>query len=74
MTRSLYYLITAIFLASIFSPFVQTSEEPEIIPIENIDLVDIRLQLVNQNPEIYTNWKNGKDPRFPGGENTKSSN
>ena len=51
MTRSLYYLITAIFLASIFSPFVQTSEEPEIIPIENIDLVDIRLQLVYQNPE-----------------------
>ena len=51
MTRSLYYLIPAIFLASIFSPLVQTSEEPEIIPIENIDLVDIRLQLVYQNPE-----------------------
>ena len=51
MTRSLYYLFTAIFLASILSPLVQTSEEPEIIPIENIDLVDIRLQLVYQNPE-----------------------
>ena len=28
-------------------------------------------QLVNQNPEIYTGWKNGEDPRFPRGENTK---
>ena len=51
MTRSLYYLISAIFLTTIFSPLVQTAEEPEIIPLENVHLVDIRLQLVYQNPE-----------------------
>ena len=51
MTRPLYYLISAIFLTTIFSPLVQTAEEPEIIPLENIDLVDIRLRLVYQNPE-----------------------
>ena len=51
MTRPLYYLISAIFLTTIFSPLVQTAEEPEIIPLENIHLVDIRLQLVYQNPE-----------------------
>ena len=51
MTRPLYYLISAIFLTTIFSPLVQTAEEPEIIPLENVHLVDIRLQLVYQNPE-----------------------
>ena len=51
MTRYPYYLIAAIFVATIFSPLVQTAEEPETIPHENIDLVDIRLQIVFQNPE-----------------------
>ena len=40
-----------IFVATIFSPLVQTAEEPETIPRENLDLVDMRLQLVFQNPE-----------------------
>ena len=40
-----------IFVATIFSPLVQTAEEPETIPSENLDLVDMRLQLVFQNPE-----------------------
>ena len=51
MTRYPYYLISVIFVATIFSPLVQTSEEPETIPSENIDLVDMRLQIVFQNPE-----------------------
>ena len=51
MTRLPYYLVSAIFLASIFSPLVQTSEESEIIPLENINLVDKRLQLVYNNPQ-----------------------
>ena len=51
MTHLPYYLISAIFLASIFSPLVQTSEESEIIPLENINLVDKRLQLVYNNPQ-----------------------
>ena len=40
-----------IFVATIFSPLVQTAEEPETIPSENLDLVDMRLQIVFQNPE-----------------------
>ena len=40
-----------IFVATIFSPLVQTAEEPETIPSENLDLVDMRLQIVYQNPE-----------------------
>ena len=51
MTHLPYYLVSAIFLASIFSPLVQTSEESEIIPLENINLVDKRLQLVYNNPQ-----------------------
>ena len=51
MTRLPYYLVSAIFLASIFSPLVQTSEESDIIPLENLDLVDKRLQLVYNNPQ-----------------------
>ena len=51
MTHLPYYIVSAIFLASIFSPLVQTSEESEIIPLENINLVDKRLQLVYNNPQ-----------------------
>ena len=51
MTQLPYYIVSAIFLASIFSPLVQTSEESEIIPLENINLVDKRLQLVYNNPQ-----------------------
>jgi len=40
-----------IFISTIFSPLVQTEGEPETIPSENIGLVDMRLQLVFQNPE-----------------------
>ncbi len=51
MTRYSYYLVSAIFLATIFSPLVETAEEPAVIPAENIHLVDMRLQLVFQNPQ-----------------------
>ncbi|HJM17099.1 MAG TPA: S8 family serine peptidase [Candidatus Poseidoniia archaeon] len=51
MTRYPYYLVSVIFVATIFSPLVQTAEEPETIPSENLDLVDMRLQIVFQNPE-----------------------
>ena len=40
-----------IFVATIFSPLVQTSEEPETLPSVNLELVDMRLQIVFQNPE-----------------------
>jgi len=51
VTRYPYYLISVIFVATIFSPLVQTAQEPETIPSENLDLVDMRLQIVFQNPE-----------------------
>jgi len=51
VTRYSYYLVSAIFLATIFSPLVETAEEPAVIPAENIHLVDMRLQLVFQNPQ-----------------------
>ena len=51
MTRYPYYLVSAIFLATIFSPLVETAEEPAVIPAENLNLVDMRLQLVFQNPQ-----------------------
>ena len=51
MPRIPYYLIAALFLLTIFSPFVQTSENSNNIPLENIHLVDKRLQLALENPE-----------------------
>ena len=51
MPRFPYYLIAALFLATIFSPLVQTSEDSKAIPLDNIHLVDKRLQLAFQNPE-----------------------
>ena len=50
MLRLQVYLLSAIFLAMIFSPIVQTSEESFDIPSENIDLVDKRLELVYLDP------------------------
>ena len=51
MPRIPYYLIAALFLLTAFSPFVQTSEDSNSIPLENIHLVDKRLQLAFKNPE-----------------------
>ena len=51
MTRFPYYLVAALFLVTVFSPFVQTSEDSNSIPLENVHLVDKRLQLAFENPE-----------------------
>ncbi len=55
MPRFSYYLIAALFLVTIFSPFVQTSEDSNSIPLENIHLVDKRLQLAFKNPDNSEN-------------------
>ena len=51
MTKFPQYLLSAIFLSTILSPFVGTTESSDIIPNENMYLVDKRLQLVYQNPD-----------------------
>ena len=51
MTRHPKYLVVAILLSVIFSPFVETVGEESTIPRDNIHLVDPRLELVFQNPE-----------------------
>ena len=55
MTRFPYYLVAALFLVTVFSPFVQTSEDSNSIPLENVHLVDKRLQLAFENPEESEN-------------------
>ena len=51
MTRHPKYLVAAILLSVIFSPFVETVGGQSAIPEDNIHLVDPRLDLVFQNPE-----------------------
>jgi subtilisin family serine protease len=51
LARHPKYLVVAIFLSVIFSPFVETVGEESTIPRDNIHLVDPRLELVFQNPE-----------------------
>ena len=50
MTRHPKYLVVAILLSVIFSPFVETVGEESTIPRDNIHLVDPRLELIFQNP------------------------
>ena len=51
LTRHPKYLVAAIILSAIFSPFAETSGQESIIPDDNIHLVDPRLELVFLNPE-----------------------
>ena len=64
VTRLSYCLVAALFLATVFSPFVQTAGEPDSIPADKLNQVDLRLQLVYQNPSRADEL--GLSPAEPG--------
>ena len=50
LTKTTSYLLSLTFFLIIFSPFAQPTDGLEPLPIQNLHLVDTRLQLVYEEP------------------------